>query len=202
MIQLMLSSMPLFLMLPMLVVTKFDRLVPAAAGTWKIRSSVSFVYQSIGPGRTAGWRSRSRGRRCRPGRLPLDVGVDRARPDRRDILVAELDLRLVIAEAVGRELQVVGERLVAGLGPGTAELQVGEPASMPLRKPSSESRQPTDIDGKVPQALSEPNRDEPSRRRLNEQQVLVVDVVVQPAEERDQLAVLDVHAVDGICPPR
>ena len=41
--------MPRFFMLPMLVVTKFDRLVPAATGTVKIRSSVFLSYQSMAP---------------------------------------------------------------------------------------------------------------------------------------------------------
>jgi len=36
-------------MLPMLVVTKFPRFVPAATGTLKIRSVVFLVYQSIEP---------------------------------------------------------------------------------------------------------------------------------------------------------
>ncbi len=38
-----LNSSPLFFMLPMLVVRKFDRLVPAATGTVKIRSLVFLV---------------------------------------------------------------------------------------------------------------------------------------------------------------
>ena len=44
-----LSSIPLFRMLPMLVVTKFDRLLKPATGTEKRRSSVSLRYQSIAP---------------------------------------------------------------------------------------------------------------------------------------------------------
>src|ERR1051326_9102959 len=36
-------------MVPMLVVRKFDRLVPAATGTVKMRSLVFLVYQSIAP---------------------------------------------------------------------------------------------------------------------------------------------------------
>ena len=41
--------MPVFFMLPMLVVTKFERLLPAATGTVKIRSLVFLVYQSMAP---------------------------------------------------------------------------------------------------------------------------------------------------------
>ena len=44
-----LSSTPLFRMLPMLVVTKFDRLLKLATGTVKRRSSVCLRYQSIAP---------------------------------------------------------------------------------------------------------------------------------------------------------
>ena len=41
--------MPRFRMLPILVVTKFDRLLKAATGTLKSRSSVSLSYQSMAP---------------------------------------------------------------------------------------------------------------------------------------------------------
>src|SRR5882762_10081193 len=44
-----LSSKPWFFMLPMLVVTKFERLHWAHTGTVKIRSLVFFVYQSKVP---------------------------------------------------------------------------------------------------------------------------------------------------------
>ncbi len=41
--------MPRFRMLPMLVVTKFDRLLNAATGTLKSRSLVFLSYQSMAP---------------------------------------------------------------------------------------------------------------------------------------------------------
>src|SRR5688572_30902308 len=44
-----LSSRPRFFILPTLVVTKFDRLVPAATGIVKIRSLVLLMYQSMVP---------------------------------------------------------------------------------------------------------------------------------------------------------
>ena len=44
-----LRSKPRFRMLPMLVVTRFDRLQPAHTGTVKMRSVVFLVYQSTEP---------------------------------------------------------------------------------------------------------------------------------------------------------
>ena len=41
--------MPRFFMLPMFVVTKFDRLLKAATGTLKSRSLVFLLYQSMAP---------------------------------------------------------------------------------------------------------------------------------------------------------
>ena len=44
-----LASIPEFFMLPMLVVRTFEKLVPAAMGTVKIRSVVFLLYQSTAP---------------------------------------------------------------------------------------------------------------------------------------------------------
>ena len=43
------TSTPEFFMLPMLVVRKFEKLLPAATGTVKMRSLVLLLYQSMEP---------------------------------------------------------------------------------------------------------------------------------------------------------
>src|SRR2546426_348159 len=64
----------------------------------------------------------------RAGRFPVDGLVDGARADRGDEHVTKLNLRLRVAVCVGRVLQVVADRLVAGPCPGSAQLQVRQRA--------------------------------------------------------------------------
>src|SRR2546427_132812 len=69
------------------------------------------------------------------GLFPVYELIDGAGADGGDELVAELNLRLPVAVRIGRVLQVVSERLVAGPGPGGAQLQLREEADPPHEGP-------------------------------------------------------------------
>ena len=66
--------------------------------------------------------------------FPMDVRVHRARPDGGDELPAEVILGQAVAVGVGRVLQIVPERLVAGLGPRRPDLQVRDRRDTPQER--------------------------------------------------------------------
>ncbi len=100
------------------------------------------------------------------GLLPLDVRIHRAGTAGRDEGVAELILRQVVAQLIGGVLQVVPERLVAGLGPRAPELQVGQGRDAPQERLLRQAPRERTPRGRCRSRSPDPNRDEPSRRTL------------------------------------
>src|SRR5207245_10179634 len=115
------------------------------------------------------------------GLFPVDDLLDGAGADGGDELVAELNLRLPVAVRIGRVLQVVSERLVAGPGPGAAQLQLRERADPPheglLRNPPRQ-RHRREGAPLVTRAEARGAIASGAQRR----KVAVADVVVEPPE--------------------
>ena len=134
----------------------------------------------------------------RLGLLPLDVGVHGTGAAGREDGVAELILGLVVAELIGGIRQVISEGLIAGLGPGAPELEVGQPLDPAeerlLRQPPRDRHR---RERAVVVLLAEPGRAVVAQTRRED--VAIVDVVVEAAEEGDQLALLLELDVRGVC---
>src|SRR3989442_7254933 len=133
----------------------------------------------------------------RAGLLPVDELVDGAGADRGDELVAELHLRLTVAVRIGRVLQVVPERLVAGPGPGAAQLQLRERAE-PLHEGllRNPPRQRHRWEGAPLGTWAEARGTVTSRAQRGK--VAVADVIVEPPEEGDELVVDDIPGVPNV----
>ena len=158
--------MPRFFMLPMLVVTKFDRLVPAATGHGEDQVVGVLSYQSMAP--VSRWLMNPKSRPTLKARVSSHLMFGSTALGR--IVVtnsfAELELRLRVAQLIRRVLLVVAERLVAGLAPTSRGASGRRTPDAPHERLLRQAPGRGPREGNVPHSFAGPKRDEPSRRTL------------------------------------